>query len=270
MRRERRSAAPLGIGFLAAGALAFAAPVYASPEATGRTVTPAEASGWSPDGRPARQYAKTRAGDVSFSVFDMRGRQRDFGGSNQVYMASTFKVMLMTAYLRKARHRDLDGHDRSLLEPMIRHSDNETASRIDAMLGRRPIEKLAKDAQMTDFRWHDTWGLSQTTPRDQAFFMRNLHRYVPARHWDYARRLLATITASQRWGIGKVRMRGWHLHFKGGWGSGTGWVNHQVVLLRKEQRRIGLAVTTERSPSHSYGKETLRDVFRILLRDLPR
>ena len=235
-----------------------------------RAITPAEAEAWSPDARPAKHYAKTRAGDVSFSVFDMRGRQREFGGGNSAYMASTFKVMLMVAYLRKARDRDLTGHDRSLLEPMIRRSDNETASRIDAMLGRDPIERLADDADMKEFRWHDTWGLSQSTPRDQAYFMRTLRHYVPERHWDYARRLLATITSSQRWGIGKVGVRGWHLYFKGGWGSGTGWVNHQVVLLTKDQQRIGLAVFTERSPSHDYGKKTLKEVFRILLRDLPR
>ena len=24
---------------------------------------------------------------------------------------------------------------------------------------------------------------------------------------------------------------GWHLYFKGGWGSGTGWVDHQTALL---------------------------------------
>jgi len=65
-------------------------------------------------------------------------------------------------------------------------------------------------------------------------------------------------------------VRGWHLGFKGGWGSGTGLVNHQVVLLQKDGYRIGLAVFTENSPSHEYGKDTLEGVFRVLLRDLPR
>ena len=234
-----------------------------------RVVTHAEAKTWSPDARPAREYAEGRAGDVSFSVFDMRGRQRQHGGYGHAYMASTFKVMLLVAYLRRAEDRGLTGSERSLLGPMIRRSDNETASRIDAMLGRGPIEDLASAAGMKSFRWHDTWGLSRSTPRDQALFMRTLERYVPDRHWDYARRLLASVTPSQRWGIGRIPLHGWHLYFKGGWGSGTGWVNHQVVLLAKDGRRIGLAVFTERSPSHDYGKETLEGVFRVLLRDLP-
>ncbi|MEJ7876673.1 MAG: serine hydrolase [Solirubrobacterales bacterium] len=235
-----------------------------------RVITHQEARSWSPDARPAREYAESRAGDVSFSVFDMRGRQRQFGGYGSAYMASTFKVMLLVAYLRRAGDRGLTGYDRSLLEPMIRRSDNETASRIDAMLGRGPIENLASDAGMKSFRWHNTWGLSRSTPRDQALFMRTLEQYVPDRHWDYARGLLASIIPSQRWGIGQVDLHGWHLHFKGGWGSGTGWVNHQVVLLAKDGRRIGLAVFTERSPSHAYGKDTLEGVFRRLLDDLPR
>ncbi len=248
--------------------LALMAPAAAPAE---RDITHAEARSWSPDARPAKEWAQSRAGHVSFSVFDMRGRQREFGGYGHAYMASTYKVMLLVAYLRRARDRSLTGQDKALLEPMIRRSDDDAASRIDSMLGRGPLEELADDADMKGFVWRDTpWGLSKTTARDQALFMRTLQQYIPDRHWDYARHLLTSITASQRWGIGDVPVRGWHLHFKGGWGSGTGAVNHQVVLLSKDGRRIGLAVTTENSPSHDYGKATLEGVFRILLRDLPR
>jgi hypothetical protein len=235
-----------------------------------RVVTQEEAAAWSPDARPAKEYAQSRAGDVSFSVFDMRGRHREFGGYGRAYMASTYKVMLLVAYLRRVGDRELNRGDKNLLAPMIKRSDNDTATRIDEMLGRAPIENLADDADMRSFVWRDQpWGLCRTTARDQAYFMRTLRRYIPARHWDYARRLLSSITPSQRWGIGKVPLRGWHLHFKGGWGSATGWVNHQVVLLQKDGYRIGLAVMTEDSPSHSYASDTLEGTFRILLRDLP-
>ncbi len=255
-----------------AGVALIATPPSIAGEANReRVITQAEAKSWSPDARPAKTYAQGRAGDVAFSVFDMRGRQREFGGYGRAYMASTYKVMLLVAYLRRIGDRELSGYDRSLMNPMIKRSNNETATRIDEMLGRAPLEDLADDAEMKGFEWRDQpWGLCKTTARDQALFMRTLQHYVPNRHWNYARRLLASITPSQRWGIGKVPVRGWHLHFKGGWGSATGAVNHQVVLLTKDGRRIGLAVTTENSPSHSYGKETLERTFRILLRDLPR
>lgn len=257
----------------AIAAAAVAAALLIAPGATAedRVITHAEAKSWSPDARPAKQYAKTRAGDVSFSVFDMRGRQREFGGPEQAYMASTYKVMLLVAYLRRIRDRGINDADKRLLRPMITRSDNNTATQIDESLGRRPLEELADDADMNSFVWVDNpWGRSQTSARDQALFMRTLRHYVPDRHWDYARRLLTDITPSQRWGIGKVPVRGWHLLFKGGWGSGSGWVDHQVALLSKDGRRIGLAVMTENSPTHEYGKNTLEGVFRILLRDLPR
>ena len=164
-------------------------------------------------------------------------------------MASTYKVMLMVAYLRRARDRSLTDYDESLLEPMIRRSDNDTASRIDSMLGRGPLEEPRERRRDAELRLgRQSVGDEQDDPRDQAFFMRTLEQYVPGRHWDYARNLLASITPSQRWGIGQVPVRGWNLSFKGGWGSGTGWVNHQVVRLAKDGFRIGLAVTTENSP----------------------
>ena len=46
-------------------------------------------------------------------------------------------------------------------------------------------------------------------------------------------RLLGSIVRSQRWGIARVRPPGWALYFKGGWGSGSGAVDHQVALLRR-------------------------------------
>ena len=252
-----------------APAFLIAQPTAAAPGE--RVITHQEAKSWSPDGRPATEYAKSRSGDVSFSVFDMHGRQRAFNASNKAPMASTYKVMLMVAYLRRISNRGLNDSDRRLLRPMIIRSDNGAATQIDESFGRGPLEELADDADMKSFVWVDNpWGRSQTSARDQAYFMRTLEHYVPDRHWDFARRLLTQITPSQRWGIGQVPVRGWHLQFKGGWGSGTGWVNHQVVLLSKDGRRIGLAVTTENSPSHEYGKDTLEGVFRILLRDLPR
>ncbi len=78
--------------------------------------------------------------------------------------------------------------------------------------------------------------------------------------------LLATVTPSQRWGIGQLRLPGWQLYFKGGWGTGTGAVEHQVALLRHGRIRVAVAVLITTSPSHAYAKQTLRGVFAALLR----
>jgi hypothetical protein len=230
------------------------------------------ARAWHPDTRAARSYAERRAGKVSFAVFDMEGRLDHWGGGARYAMASTFKVMLMVAYLRSDPVDDqrLRAFDKELLRPMIRRSDNESATRIRDMLGRGPIERLADRAGMRHFAWNDVWGHCRTSARDQAFFMRTLRRYVPERHWDFAKRQLAHIVGSQRWGFGQAKPDGWKLYFKGGWGSGTGLVDHQIALLTREGRRVGVAVMTEGNPSHEYGKETLEEVAERLLRGLPR
>ena len=62
--------------------------------------------------------------------------------------------------------------------------------------------------------------------------------------------------------------RGWALYFKGGWGSGSGAVDHQVALLRRGKRRLSLAILTTGNPGHEYGKATLEGVARRLLRGL--
>ena len=87
---------------------------------------------------------------------------------------------------------------------------------------------------------------------------------------DTAMHLLASVTPSQRWGIGELNLRGWQLYFKGGWGAGTGEVEHQVALLRHGPVRVAVAVLITQSPSHAYAKETLRGVFEALLRHVGR
>ena len=48
----------------------------------------------------------------------------------------------------------------------------------------------------------------------------------------------------------------------------TGWADHQVALLRRGERRLAVAILITSSPSHEYGKETLRGIAARLLRRL--
>lgn len=233
-------------------------------------ITPSEARAWEPDLSAARRYASRRAGEAGIAVFDMRGRLHHWQGGGRARMASTMKVMLMVAYLRKARDRALTDEERELIRPMIRRSANTPATTIRDRLGRAPIERLARRAGMRHFSWNESWGHCRTSARDHAYFMRRLRRLVPERHWPFARHQLASIVRYQRWGIGQVDLRGWKLYFKGGWGDGSGEVDHQVALLRRDGRRIGVGILTEGNPSHDYGKRTLEGIARRLLRGLPR
>ena len=229
----------------------------------------AGAQSWQPDVAGAAAWAAQRQGTVTFAV-RTQDRLHGRGLDRQFPTASVLKAMLMTAYLRQAGVRDrplVDG-DRALLRPMIRRSDNVTATRIRDIVGNGALVRLARRAGMTRFSVHPVWGLSLTTARDQTLFFLRLEELLPDRHRAYALRLLRTIVPSQRWGMGQTIPQGWTLHFKGGWGSGTGAVDHQVGLLRRGEHRVAIAVMTVGNPSHAYGKATLEGVSRRLLSGL--
>ena len=95
-----------------------------------------------------------------------------------------------------------------------------------------------------------------------------LETLLPQRHRAYALGLLRDIVPSQRWGIGELRLDGWTIRFKGGWGSGTGRVDHQVALLQRGDERLAVAVLTKDNGTHAAGKQTLEGVFRRLLSGL--
>jgi hypothetical protein len=234
---------------------------------------PAGATSWKERIALAIEYSKTRSGSVSFAAVDQNRRFHGYRAWTDVPAASVLKVMFMAAYLRRGEVRDrrLNDYDRSLLAPMIKWSDNTAASRIRDVVGRRGMERLARAARMRNFEFvYSPWGLSRVNAAEQARFMRRLDRYIPDRHEGYVHYLLRSIVPEQRWGIGEVRRPDWRKFFKGGWGSGSGAVCHQVAYIRNEGLRISYAVMITGSPSHAYGTDTLRGIFARLMRDLPK
>jgi hypothetical protein len=177
--------------------------------------------------------------------------------------ASVLKAMLMVADLNR-------GHpDKALLKPMITRSDNAAASRVLGIVGTSGLRKVARRAGMTRFTpVTPVWGNSKVTASDQSRFFLKIDSLIPAKNRAYGMKLLASIVPSQRWGIGQVAPAGWKLYFKGGWGSGTGRVDHQVALLTKGNRRVSIAIMTFGDGTHAYGKETLRGLAKRLLRGL--
>lgn len=228
------------------------------------------ANGWKPDLGPARRYARGRTGDVRFAITDLRGGVHSFNGARTAPMASLFKAMELAAYLSRpgVRSRGLHGWERDLLGPMIRRSDNGAATRVRDLLGAGPIVALSRRAHMRDFSYNPVWGLSRTSARDQARFFAHWDRFVPKRHRRYARSLLSSIVPAQSWGIAKARPKGWRIYFKGGWGVGSGRVNHQTAFVERGRCRVGISVMTEYMPSHSDGTTTQRGVAERLLRGI--
>jgi hypothetical protein len=215
----------------------------------------------------AVDYAKARHGSVSFAVRS-EGRLHGWRTRRGAPSASVLKAMLLVAYLRHrtVRRRALRGADRRLLTPMVRWSDNATATRVRGLVGNDGLVRLARRARMRRFRpAFPIWGHSRIDAADQTRFFLRIERFVPRRHRGTALRLLGSIVPSQRWGIARARPPGWALYFKGGWGSGTGAVDHQVALMRRGRRRLAVAILTTGSPSHAYAKGTLQGVARRLL-----
>lgn len=227
-------------------------------------------AGWRPGVGRAKNYIARRSGSVSFAVLGPHGGRFTYRAATRVPAASTLKVMFMNAYLRHIRERKVGASDKDLLAPMIKVSANEPATRIADMLGSGPLYRIARDAGMKGFSYTRPWGLSTVTAIDQARYMYSLERYLPDRHERYARYLLSHVTPSQRWGIGRLKRPNWRVYFKGGWGSGSGAVCHQVAFLERGDMRIAAAVMITSSPDHGYAKHTLRGVFKRLLRSLPK
>lgn len=228
----------------------------------------ARAGEWADRKAASIRWVDNRAGIDSFAFVNDRGRFFGYHARRVVPSASMLKAMLLVAYLNRAsvRRRALTDSDRRLLGPMIRWSDNVTATRVLGIVGPAALYRLANRADFVHFRLRSPWGLTEITARDFARFFYRIDRYVPARHRTYAMNLLARIVASQRWGIAAERPPRWTIHFKGGWGKRTGWVTHQAALLLHGETRLALAVFTRFNPSHTYGTRTIRGVASRFLR----
>lgn len=225
---------------------------------------------WQPGVADAEAFARTRRGGVSFAV---RTECGEWGRRQDAHVpsASVLKAMLLVAYLQRGGVRDapLARDQKALLDPMIRRSDNLAATKVFNIIGPSRLQRDAEGWGMKAFRVSAfPWGMSQVTARDQARFWLHIDRRLPARHRAYGLTLLRTIVPSQRWGVGQARSDGWTLHFKGGWGSGTGAVDHQVALLTRGDQRVSLAVMTTAQGTHAYGKATLRGMAKRLLKGL--
>jgi hypothetical protein len=278
------TATALAGGAITAGPASAALPAPARPAAPAKRpgALPAAPSdrptrpaappvGWRPDVAAARAYARSRPGVAAFAV---RTERRLYGWrvDRGFPSASVLKAMLLVAFLRQGsvRDRDLRGSEKALLAPMIRRSDNAAATTILGRVGDAGLLRLAHAAGMSGFKpASPVWGLSRITARDQTRFFLHIDRFLPPRHRAYGLRLLRTVVPSQRWGIGRLKLPGWRVYFKGGWGSGTGAVDHQVALLVHGDTRLSVAVLTVADGTHAAGKATLEGIFRRLLRDLP-
>ena len=258
-----------------------AAALASTPFADGASEN--DARGWPPDPYPgraavneARAFAARAPGTIAFAVIDADRGLRGLDENRAYSSASVSKALLLAAELRSDAEGEIDAETRTLLEAMIRYSDNDAASSIYARVGDAGLSDVAERTGMRDFEpISGYWGGSQVTAADLARFFFRLDHALPRRHRRFGERLLATITAAQRWGIPAATPRRWTVYFKGGWRptateETSGPVTHQAALLRdRNGRRLGLAILTDLSPGGT-SYEVLEGITARLLAEPPQ
>jgi hypothetical protein len=215
----------------------------------------------------AERYLAGRAGATAFAVVDDHGRLAGRDVNRRFSSASVVKSMMLVAYLQMLarRHRPLDGSSRALLYPMIHSSDNSAASRVLAIVGQQGLDRVAREASMSDYaRARGWWAFTQVSAADMARFFFHQDALVPRRFDGYARQLLSTIEPSQSWGIPAIARPEFHVYFKGGWLPEEGLVD-QAGRLERPRITFAVAVLTERDPSMAYGEQTIAGVTARLL-----
>ena len=221
----------------------------------------------------ARAYADHRAGRIVFALYDESNHLHGSRVHDWWYSASLLKPIIMGTLLTRpsVRDRALTSGERALLNPMIRRSADDPASRLFVRLGPSAIERFGLRHGLRSLRVvSPIWGSTHITAAGYARFFRQLPETIPDRHRAYARNLLKTIVPEQRWGVPPVAPRGWTLLFKGGWRAGRGYgrIVNQAARLECGDRLVTLTILTDHDPSHVYGTGSVRGVAKRLLRPL--
>jgi hypothetical protein len=217
--------------------------------------------------RAAERYVEGRRGVNSLAVIDSHGRLHGHATGRTYVAASTVKVMLLVAYLRRIRARGVSAPERRTLAAMIERSSNRAADAVYRRVGDGGLYRVAARARLRDFSAHGNWTRARLSAADGARLMMRFERLTPRRSRRLARKLLASVVPWQRWGAARAaRLAGWRIWFKGGWRrTARGHLVHEIALLRRGRERFTVAVMTDGDPSHRYGTATLRGVAARLL-----
>jgi beta-lactamase class A len=220
----------------------------------------------------AWDYAQARGGLVSIAVVNSEGKLRGREAGRHYAGASTVKVMLLAAELRRLKQagEGIDSETDSLLTAMITASDNEAADAIYSRVGDAGMYAVAKRAGMDGFTVAGHWGNATLTASDLAKLFASLDRVLVRRFREYGKGLLGSIIPSERWGIADAAGDRWAIRFKGGWLPDHALV-HQGAELRERDgnRELSIAVMTDDQPSFEYAVQTVQGVAERLL-DLSR
>lgn len=224
--------------------------------------------------RALRARLGSHVSQAAVSVYDRRSRQIfDLNPTWTNECASIVKVLILVTLLRSRRRagQGLSASDRSLATSMIRYSDNNAASALMARAGGiRAVQSMARDLGMrsTTTAPSGAWGLTRTTSRDQLLLLRHLgwgSSTITSSEAAYVRGLMATVTPSQRFGVGQAAS-GATIMVKNGWlpRSTGAWRHNSIGFVTGGGRDYALAILTRGNSSDTAGRALTTDLARIV------
>ena len=224
--------------------------------------------------RGIRAVLDDRGSLVAIRVYDQYlGIGCSFNVSRHFYAASTVKVTIIAALLRKAhvQGRSLTDREKSLAWRMITQSDNDAATALWNDVGRRSLQRFLQLAKMTHTYLGDDgyWGLTQITAHDEMLLLKlllskNTVLTKGARH--YVLDLMAHVIRSQRWGVPAGAPTSFTVHVKNGWLplATHGWRIHSLGCFTHSDQNYSIVVLSENNPSMSYGVRTVENLARVI------
>ncbi|MCL2585216.1 MAG: class A beta-lactamase-related serine hydrolase [Streptosporangiales bacterium] len=234
-------------------------------------------SGEDPFGK-ARGYVGGRHGSVAAFAEDLRtGRTWTLGSGTPQAEASMVKMNILQGLL--ARHPGgLPAGQKALARKMMTVSDNDAATALwndaggpggiggyDAAAGLAHT-KLSSCVRCPGFSWPG-WGLSTTTPADQAALLRQMvapGTRLTAAARRYALSLMEDVTPDQRWGVSSGVPSGVTVALKNGWlpmsGANGDWQVNTAGWVSGGGRDYLLVVMSAHNPTMAYGTATVSKV----------
>jgi hypothetical protein len=184
-------------------------------------------------------------------------------------LASVAKVYLMAAYLDQVHERGerLGEDDLDLLDPMIRYSDNPSATAVWEEIGELDGLNsflLSRDIAPLSMTEEGAWGTLIATPREVTNLLRLLAEgeLVDPESTQLAMRLLSRIDEDQAWGVSSgTAEANTRVYLKNGWyPEEAGWRINTAGAVQTARGTYFLAVFAYPTPTMEDGVQLVEGV----------
>lgn len=207
---------------------------------------------------------------LSVAVQDAQGRTLLAVDDSQPFvLASVAKLYLLAAYLSQveAQEERLGEDDLDLLDPMIRYSDNRTATDVWEEIGE--LEGLnsflvAHDFQPLTIAEKGAWGTLEASTAEVAALLQRLAAgsLLAPESTQVAMKLLSRIDEDQDWGVSSgVAEAGSTVYLKNGWyPEEDGWRINSAGAVQTPRGTYFIAIFAYPTPTMDAGVEMVESV----------